>query len=87
MVGGDIIITGAAGSGKDLVSCRRCMEESAAKDASKWVLKSCRGSAPVDENNDTMEGCIEFENMFFMFFVSDRRRDSIDLGSFQKASA
>jgi hypothetical protein len=66
------------------------MQESEAKDASKWVLKSCRGSAPVEENNDTIDGWIAFENMFFMSFLSDSNapiRDLLDLGSFERASS
>lgn len=61
--GGDTRDAGAAGWGKEDLSCRRWMQESAGNEGSRLFLKSCRGAVPVEEKRETTDGWIAVENM------------------------
>ena len=56
-------VRGAGGAGSEVESFRMQTKESEGNEASQWEEKRVSGSLPVEENNDTMLGCTEAENM------------------------
>jgi hypothetical protein len=54
---------GGGGEGWEDASCKRWITESAGSAGSVCCEKSWSGLLPVDENSETMLGCVEVMNM------------------------
>lgn len=59
----EIKTAGEAGNGCEVVSWRKCTKESSGSELSELLVKSPKGSLPVDENKEIVPGCIDVENM------------------------
>lgn len=53
---------GFGGAGRERLSWRRCTKESDGSAVSDEILNRQRGSVPVDENKEMIEGCTVVEN-------------------------
>lgn len=61
--GGEIRVPGGGGLGNDEESWSKCIKESDGREASVCAENRFKGSLPVDENRDTMLGCIDDANI------------------------
>lgn len=64
---GEIRVPGLGGLGDDDESLSKCIKESDDREGSVCAENKFNGSLPVDENNDTMLGCIDDAKIDCMF--------------------